>query len=244
MPGSDMRGAAGRGVMPEPDVVTARILALLAGEEVHRVVDIGCGRGGLAAALVRRGYSVTGVDPSDLALDVARARAPGARFLRAGAETIPASDSSFGAAIFHNALHHLPEGRMEAGIAEAWRLLRPGGVLVVVEPLASGRFFEAMRRVDDETAIRAQALAALNRFAVRPDSSLVEDSRIDRVSRFSSVDEFLSYLCAADPSRQKVIDANRNAVTRDFLRHAEAAEGGALMLTQPHMMRVLRKNAV
>ncbi|MEY8828274.1 class I SAM-dependent methyltransferase [Sedimentitalea sp. XS_ASV28] len=243
MPVSNTRGAAGRGVVREPDVVTARILALLADEEVHRVVDIGCGRGGLAAALVRRGYSVTGVDPSDLALDVARARAPGARFLRAGAEAIPASDSSFGAAIFHNALHHLPEGRMEAGIVEAWRLLRSGGVLVVVEPLASGSFFEAMRRVDDETAIRAQALAALTRFADRHDSSLVEDSQLDRISRFSSVDEFLSYLCAADPSRQTVIDADRDAVTRDFLHHAEAVEGGLSLLRQPHMIRVLRKNA-
>ncbi|PVB60629.1 class I SAM-dependent methyltransferase [Labrenzia sp. 011] len=236
------RQATGQTARPETSVVTAKILEILATEDVRRVMDIGCGRGDLAAALVRRGYSVTGVDPLQSALDIARGRAPGAEFLHAGAEAIPARPDSFGATVFLNSLHHVPADLMPAGLEEAWRLLRPRGVLLVIEPLARGSFFEAMRRVDDETEVRAQALAALERFVESHGCETVEDSELDRVSHFGSVEAFLTYLCAADPARQAAIDADPEAVKEDFLRYAETPEGEETwILTQPHMVRVLRK---
>ncbi|RAK12008.1 pimeloyl-CoA biosynthesis protein BioC [Salipiger aestuarii] len=236
--------ATGQGSAPEASIGTATILDILAREEVRRVIDIGCGRGDLAAALVRRGYAVTGVDPSQEALNFARARAPGAEFLLAGADAIPGRTGSYGAAIFMNSLHHIPAAIMGAGLQEAMRLLRPDGVLVVVEPLAAGSFFDAMRRVDDETAVRAQALDALEAFAAAQPCEVVQDSRFDRVSRFASVEAFLTYLCAADPARRRAIDADPDAVTRDFLRCAHrAASDAPYVLTQPHMVRVLRNAA-
>ncbi|OSP54237.1 hypothetical protein BV911_13730 [Pseudoruegeria sp. SK021] len=237
------RQATGRGGAPETSVVTAKILEILAGEEVRRVIDIGCGRGDLAAALLRRGYGVTGVDPQETALENARNWAPGAQFLRAEAAAIPAGTGSFGAAIFLNSLHHLPTDGMVPGLTEAWRLLRTGGVLLVIEPLARGSFFEAMRRVDDESAVRAQALMALAEFTAQTACKTVIDTQVDRISRFASVDAFLTYLCAVEPSRQIAIDAALDAVTQDFLRCAETAEGGGapFVLIQPHMVQVLRK---
>ncbi|NDV51616.1 class I SAM-dependent methyltransferase [Salipiger sp. PrR003] len=236
------RQATGQGGRPEASIVTAKILQVLAAEEVRRVLDIGCGRGDLAAALVRRGYAVTGVDPQPEALAIARGRAPGAEFLQAGAEAIPARAGSFGAAVFLNSLHHVPAAQMEPGLAEAWRLLRPRGVLLLIEPLAQGSFFEAMRRVDDETEVRARARAALGRFAAAVRCETVEDGQIDRISRFASEEAFVTYLCAADPGRRAAIDASPEAVTRDFLHWAETSEGAPpYVLTQPHMVRVLRK---
>jgi SAM-dependent methyltransferase len=47
----------------------------IAGEvEAHRVVDVGCGTGSLAVRLAELGFSVTGVDPAEASLDVARAK--------------------------------------------------------------------------------------------------------------------------------------------------------------------------
>ncbi|MBE9639556.1 class I SAM-dependent methyltransferase [Salipiger mangrovisoli] len=236
------RQATGQGATPEASVVIAKILGVLAAEEVRRVLDVGCGRGDLAAALVRRGYAVTGIDPQAEALEIARGRAPGAEFLQAGAEAIPARPGSFGAAIFLNSLHHLPDGLMAAGLDEAWRLLRTCGVLLVIEPMAQGSFFEAMRRVDDESEVRARALEALDRFAAAAHCETVESARLDRISRFASVDAFVTYLCAADPARRAVIDADPEAVARDFLRWAETAAGAPpYRLVQPHVVRVLRK---
>lgn len=237
--------ATGQGGVPEASIVTATILTALATADVRRVLDIGCGRGDLAAALLRRGFAVTGVDPSAQALAAARSRAPGAEFLLAGADSIPARSGSFGAAVFVNSLHHLPGGGMETGLSEAWRLLRPGGILVVVEPLAEGSFFAAMKRVDDETAIRAEALAALAAFAASTPCQVVADSRFDRVSRFASVDAFVTFLCAADPDRRRVVEADPDAVVRDFQTCADrpeiAGDRPPWQLTQPHVLRVLRK---
>ncbi len=43
--------------------------------EVHSVLDLGCGTGGHALPLARRGYSVTGVDRSEAMLTIARQKA-------------------------------------------------------------------------------------------------------------------------------------------------------------------------
>lgn len=45
--------------------------------EAHRVVDVGCGTGSLAVRLAGSGFSVTGVDPAEASLDVARAKPNG-----------------------------------------------------------------------------------------------------------------------------------------------------------------------
>jgi SAM-dependent methyltransferase len=42
--------------------------------EAHRVVDVGCGTGSLAVRLAELGFSVTGVDPAGVSLDVARTK--------------------------------------------------------------------------------------------------------------------------------------------------------------------------
>ena len=42
--------------------------------EAHRVVDVGCGTGSLAVRLAELGFSVTGVDPAEASLNVARAK--------------------------------------------------------------------------------------------------------------------------------------------------------------------------
>lgn len=46
---------------------------------------------------------------------------------------------------------------MDRSLAEAARVIRPGGLLIVMEPLAEGGFFDALRIVEDETAVRVAA---------------------------------------------------------------------------------------
>lgn len=234
------RQAMGTRSSAELGPVTAAVLAHLAAGQVRRVLDIGCGQGGLAAALVRRGYAVTGIDPQAGAVATARSRAPGAEFHVAGAEAIPARDMSFGAAILMNTLHHIPGPLMHPALAEAFRVLRPMGLLVVVEPLAEGSFFDAMRPLDDETTVRAQALAALAAFETDTGAQPLSDTRVERISRFAGLDAFLSYVCQPDPGRAEQATRQRAAIAAAFERAAEPAEG-LFVLRQPHLLRVLRR---
>lgn len=59
------------------------VLALITDAGIHDglVVDLGCGSGIWAAALVEAGYDVVGVDQSAALLQIARERAPAARFV-------------------------------------------------------------------------------------------------------------------------------------------------------------------
>jgi 2-polyprenyl-6-hydroxyphenyl methylase / 3-demethylubiquinone-9 3-methyltransferase len=95
-----------------------------------RVLDVGCGGGLLAEELANRGCSVTGVDPSEGSLAVARDHAARARLqieYRHGiAESLPLPDGAFEAVICCDVLEHVRSPRQAA--AEAARVLRSGGL--------------------------------------------------------------------------------------------------------------------
>jgi SAM-dependent methyltransferase len=90
-----------------------------------RVLDIACGTGAAAAEAVRRGARATGLDFSPEMLAQAR-RLHGVVDLHQGdAEHLPFEDNAFDAAVSNFGIHHCE--RLQQAIAEAHRVLRPGG---------------------------------------------------------------------------------------------------------------------
>jgi len=94
------------------------------------LLDVGCGRGDLAGALVRHGWRVVGVDPSSSACAIARGRGVDARV--GTLQTVSLEGGSFDAVVMTHALEHVPDVRADLGRIR--RLLRPGGVLVISVP--------------------------------------------------------------------------------------------------------------
>lgn len=114
------------------------LLALLAEDLV--VGDLGCGTGLVAAELAPFVGRVIGVDESKSMLAAARRRLADRRNveLRAGElEALPVADGELDAAVFSLVLHYVAEPAV--ALAEAWRAVRPGGRVVVVDMLAHGR---------------------------------------------------------------------------------------------------------
>lgn len=103
-----------------------RMLALKRGASC---VDVGCGAGHAVAELVAKGLKVTGVDADPEAVEAARVRAPRAMFHVAHSDELPLEDGSVDG---YRALRlfHLLEDPVPT-IAEAHRVLRPGGRIVV-----------------------------------------------------------------------------------------------------------------
>ena len=113
------------------------------------VLDVGCGTGAVSRELARRPGigQVIGVDPSPVFLAAARklaASQPNLSFVTGDGRSLPSENNSFDAVIFHTTLSHVPEP--QAALAEAFRVLRPGGVLAVFDgnytttTLATGDF--------------------------------------------------------------------------------------------------------
>ncbi len=90
-----------------------------------RVLDVACGPGYAAAAAATRGAIATGVDFSSEMVEEARGRYPGIEFLEGDAEQLAFSNSTFDAVVLNFGMLHL--ARPEQALAEAYRLLRPGG---------------------------------------------------------------------------------------------------------------------
>ena len=95
-----------------------------------RVLDIGCGRGDLAAAFVTHGWEAVGIDPSAAACAAASARGVDAR--PGTLETVELEARAYDAALFHHSLEHTDDLRRDLrAVADA---LRPEGTLSVTVP--------------------------------------------------------------------------------------------------------------
>jgi ubiquinone/menaquinone biosynthesis C-methylase UbiE len=133
-----------------------------------RLVDVGCGAGKLSRELAVRGATVLGVEPDPIQAEKNRQAevVPGLSFLEARAEALPVESGSIDGVFFFRSLHHVPANSMDDALREAARVLKPhSGFLCVVEPSMEGTHFEVMRPFHDETVVRTQAQAALDRAA-------------------------------------------------------------------------------
>ena len=131
----------------------------------RRVVDVGSGAGELVRWLRSQGADVVGVECGDTMIGLALAADPEhpESYLDGVAQALPLPDGDADVVVMANSLHHVPAESMDAALAEAARVLRPGGTLYVTEPIAEGSGHELVRMVDDETEVRRLAQEALAR---------------------------------------------------------------------------------
>ena len=150
-----------------------------------RVVDIGCGPGTAVRVASRRCEWATGVDPDPVLLRLGRwlaslLRRRNVSFVEGGAESLPLPDAGATVVWALSSVHHWSD--RAAGLAEARRVLAPGGRIFLVErltePGARGHQRYGLTEVElDElegdairagfTAVRRELLAA----AARPSPS-------------------------------------------------------------------------
>src|SRR5215204_2126031 len=106
----------------------------------EKVLDVGCGTGGVTIPTkIRVGINGTaaGIDPSPEMIAVAQKKAVRAGLevdFRIGViESLPFPDSSFDAVTSSLMMHHLPAHLQVQGLAEIFRVLKPGGRLLIAD---------------------------------------------------------------------------------------------------------------
>jgi len=91
------------------------------------LLDVACGGGLLAPHVARLGHRHLGVDLSPTAVPVARGH--GVEAVRGDAQCLPFADACADVVVAGEVLEHVPD--LAGAVAEACRVLRPGGTLVL-----------------------------------------------------------------------------------------------------------------
>lgn len=142
------------------------------------IADLGAGEGTLALMLAQRAAKVIAVDNSEKMVEYTSGAAQrncvqNLECRLGDLEDLPLAAAEADIALFHQSLHHALHP--ERAVAEAWRILKPGGRIIVVD-LSKHNFDEARNLYADVWLGFSQAeLAAMIRSAgfVQPDISVV-----------------------------------------------------------------------
>jgi SAM-dependent methyltransferase len=118
-----------RGIAPFLEVVRTE-LPLQAGE---RVLDFGCGRGLLSSLFDPDSY--LGIDIVPGLVTYAQGRHASHAYAVMNGTTLALRDGQFDAVLIFGVLHHLTDDQALTALQEIRRVLKPGGRLLVVEPI-------------------------------------------------------------------------------------------------------------
>lgn len=140
----DMAGRLGREYVPGRSwkSIAEALLQLL---PPMVIADLGAGEGAFSLLLAQRAQQVIAVDNSDRMVELGSALAgkqgvPALEYRKGDLEAVPIADGTVDVALFSQSLHHALHP--DRAIAEAWRILKPGGRVAILD-LVQHRFAEA-----------------------------------------------------------------------------------------------------
>lgn len=207
-----------------------------------RVLELGCGR-----AEKTRTLAETGRVREIVALEVDRiqheknlqiADLPQVSFRLGGAEAIPAADASIDIVLMFKSLHHVPVPLMDTALGEIARVLRPGGLAWISEPVYAGDLNEIMRLFHDEKSVREAAFAAVRRAVDGGTLRLERQLFFHTASRFADFAQFDARMIRVTHSNHQLSPELYAEVRQRFTAHL-GAQGAAF--SNPQRVDLLRK---
>ena len=217
-----------------------RALLPLAG---RTVVEVGCGGGALLRFMAHLGASpAIGIDPNAGVLRRAHTdERQGDELYAVGlAQALPFGDGAADVVVYANSLHHVPVAAMAPALAEAARVLKPGGQLYVTEPIAEGDYFDLTRTIQDETEVRQAALDAMHEAADTPDFALAQEFVYIAPHSVADFDSFCRRMIDAAPERADRVAALKESLRAGFDATAEARDG-AYWFELPSRLTLLQR---
>ena len=228
----------------ELDVLAQMLAAQGQPLQAQAIIELGCGNARLSCGLVQRyaQCTVTGleVDAVQHAKNLARAPA-GVTFVAAGAQDVPFADASFDLALMLKSLHHVPLDLLDRALSEVARVLRPGSLFYVSEPIYGGALNEIVRLYNDEGVVRPAAQAALDRAVAKGEHwQQVAEYRFAQAVHYANFEEFAKRMLYPTFADHGIDDAITARVQAAFEPHCTAA--GASFVRPMHV-RLLQRQA-
>lgn len=179
---------------PEAQIVAneSDILDQLLHLQGSTVLELGCGKAEKTRIVAQHAASVLAleVDKIQLAKNLAVTDLPNVRFTHGGAEEIPAPDANYDIVLMFKSLHHVPIEMMDRAFSEIHRVLKPGGVAYISEPVYAGNFNEVLKLFHDERTVREAAFSAEHRAVSSGQLALAEQKFFLQPMHFTDFGQF------------------------------------------------------
>ena len=231
---------------PEDQALTSelKVISRMLDLKGASILELGCGAAEKTRAIAERTEvaSITAVeiDPIQHTKNLKIVDLPKVTFKSYGAELIPEADNSFEAVLMFKSLHHVPVASMDQALKEICRVLKPGGLAYISEPVFAGEFNEIMRLFHDEEIVRRHAFNAVSRAVNSEILELKEEYFFKNVIRLASFDQYLAGILGVTHTDHQVTEETLTEVKRRFLKH-ETEEGYVFQI--PNRIDLLRKPA-
>jgi ubiquinone/menaquinone biosynthesis C-methylase UbiE len=202
------------------------------------VLEIGCGNGETSLHLARGTRTYTAIDPDraqiNLARNLTQKKGPHDVVFQVGSgQFLEFEADFFDIVLFTLSLHH-QDSRIALG--EAFRVLKPGGSLLVVEPLANGEFQQFFHLFNDETPALGSAVTAVQ----TSQFDLVKKENFHTIVLFENIQDLLVYDFDRDrigpEDDQKILD-HLYSLKKKSSRHPK----GTLVLKDELQIFLLKK---
>jgi SAM-dependent methyltransferase len=223
-------------VLNERDLIEQ--LPLCAG----RALELGCGTARQTRLLAGSGkfssILALEVDQQQHRKNLAIADLPRVEFALGAAEAIPAADGSFDAVFLFKSLHHVPADRLGDAFAEIHRVLVPGGLVYISEPVFGGDYNEIMRLFHDEQQVREAAFDATRQAVASGRFALVSQTFFLAPVGYKSFAEFEQKVINVTHTEHRLSDELYQQVRAKFEGHM-GADGARF--EAPFRVDLLRK---
>ena len=222
---------------PEADIYN-RLLAL----DNKHILELGCGSAAITRdiASAGSGRKVTALEVDEVAhaANLQIADMPNVTFGLAGAEDIPLGDATVDVVLMFKSLHHVPVDKLDAAMGEIRRVLRPGGLAYISEPVFAGAFNEILRLFHDESRVREAAFNAVKKAVEEGLLELVDEVFFNSPMRFDSFADFENRILKVTHTHHQLTDEVYAQVKRRFEQHL--GDDGAQFL-MPIRVDLLRR---
>lgn len=222
---------------PESDIFN-RLLAL---DDKH-ILELGCGSATLTRQIAEAGSNrrITALEVDEIAhgKNLEITDLPNVTFDLAGAESIPLDDASADVVIMFKSLHHVPLDRMDAAMREINRVLKPGGLAYISEPIFAGAFNEVLRLFHDESQVRQAAFNTVKKAVDDGLFELADEVFFNSPAHYDSFAEFEDRILKVTHTDHRLSDDLYALVKQRFEEHL--GEEGVDFL-QPIRVDLLRR---
>ncbi len=216
-----------------------RVLPIAHGQTL---LELGCGKAQTTRALANEFPELkiiaTEVDQIQHAKNLEQDDLGNVTFLYGGAEKIDLPDNSVNYVVMLKSLHHVPIESMKSSLAELARVLVPGGLAYISEPVFAGPFNEILRLFHDEEIVRRAAFEAIGNAIENHQFELVEQIFFAGPRTFHGFGEFEELIIGVTHTEFHIDEALHQKIKTAFDLHLDA--DGNVNFNSPIRVDLLR----